>query len=457
MATFIGQLNSNEIFSALYNMIISQQVFADNIKGAYGEIMEMSRVDGTLYGDTKLYYATDALKSVEWGNDAEASNLLTLHRPPAPSCQAITLNVFRQIPLTVDNYLSKRAWSTEGAFSQFNTVMLGWIGETKRIYDATTFNAFLGTDITTTGSQSKIVYYKIGDTIEGSARLEAQNIAKGVADTLADLKDVRSDYNDYGYLRSYDESDLIIVWNIDWVNRFTKLDIPTIFHKDIFGDNPFRYRLPRRYFGTINTTKSTADGATRALKEIDYTYNSTSYHAFAGDSIAPGATLYSGGEVKISSYQIDPSVVCKIMHKKSIPFMSAFEVGTSFFNPKSLTENHYLTWGHNTLEHLFNYPMITIKGVPAISIDLDGFELSNEVNVATSTIPLANLLNRYVKNAVGTVSYAVTQLPTGITYAGGSASGTPAAAGIYNVKVVATDTATSQSSTDYFRWTITAS
>ena len=47
-------LNTNEIFNALYNMIISQQVFADNIKGAKSTLVDMARVDGTLYGDTKL-------------------------------------------------------------------------------------------------------------------------------------------------------------------------------------------------------------------------------------------------------------------------------------------------------------------------------------------------------------------------------------------------------------------
>ena len=33
MPKFTGKLKSNAIFAALYNMIISQQVFADNIKG----------------------------------------------------------------------------------------------------------------------------------------------------------------------------------------------------------------------------------------------------------------------------------------------------------------------------------------------------------------------------------------------------------------------------------------
>ena len=63
MGNFTGRLNSNEIFGALYNMIIGQEVFADNIKGS--DLVDQARVDGSLYGDTKLYYSTDALTSAE--------------------------------------------------------------------------------------------------------------------------------------------------------------------------------------------------------------------------------------------------------------------------------------------------------------------------------------------------------------------------------------------------------
>ena len=65
MATFTGQLKSNEIFAGLYNMIISQQVFADNFSHNMSELVDMARVDGSLYGDTKLYYSVDALHSKE--------------------------------------------------------------------------------------------------------------------------------------------------------------------------------------------------------------------------------------------------------------------------------------------------------------------------------------------------------------------------------------------------------
>ena len=103
-------LNPNEIFGSIGNMIISQQVFADNL-GKHQTLVDKARVDGGLYGDKKLYYATDVLASNAWGADDEAANLLALDRPQPPKVQDITLNIFRQIRLTVDNYLSKRAWS----------------------------------------------------------------------------------------------------------------------------------------------------------------------------------------------------------------------------------------------------------------------------------------------------------------------------------------------------------
>ena len=109
-------LTANEIFTTLANMIISQEVFADNI-GKHQTLVDKARVDGGLYGDTKLYYATDVLKSNEWGADLEAGNLLSLDRPADPKVQSIKLDKFRQIRLTIDNYLTKRGFATEGAFA----------------------------------------------------------------------------------------------------------------------------------------------------------------------------------------------------------------------------------------------------------------------------------------------------------------------------------------------------
>ena len=237
MPAFSGQLNANEIFSSLFNMIISQQVNADNIKEGFSSLVNRARVDGGLYGDTKLYYDTDVLKSHAWGGDTEAANLLSLDRPADPECQAIYLNTFRQIRVTVDYYLSKRAWKDEYAFAQFNAVTLGWLRETKKVYDQTTYNAFIGVHTSSVQADENIDLSSITAPAttadeESEARLRAQKIGRGLADLMIRMKDVSREFNDYGHLKSYDEDEVIIIFNSAFANEITYLDLPTIFHKD---------------------------------------------------------------------------------------------------------------------------------------------------------------------------------------------------------------------------------
>ena len=388
-------LNSNEIFSSIANMIISQEVFADNL-GKHQTLVDKARVDGGLYGDKKLYYATDVLKSHAWGADSEASNLLSLDRPGDPKVQDITLDVFRQIRLTVDDYLSKRAWADEGAFSAFNSVMLGWMRETKRVYDGTLYNCFIGATSTSTGKQIVSVDLGTGSghplyqlTGVEKEQMEAMLIAQALADLFVAMGDYSRDYNDNQFLRSYADEAIKVIWNAKYVNKIRKIDLPTIFHKDGLVDKFEEEVLPARYFGTVITSSNIssysagtpaaghpidsddgaytpgvnhANGLIRSMVEKDVTVSATAYHVFPGDEIPAGATIVAStgdflpGEVYIEQ----DDVICKVLTKLP-PYMSAFEVGTSFFNPRSLTENHYLTFGHNTLEYLKNYPFITVK------------------------------------------------------------------------------------------------
>ena len=342
MATFTGTLRSNEIFSALYNMIISQEVFADNIKGS--DLVDQARVDGGLYGDTKCYYSTDALASAAWGNDAEAANLLDIARPEAPKCQAIVLDTFRQISLTVDNYLSKRAWADEGSFSSFNSVMLGWIRDTKKVYDGTTYNCYVGTAEGQAEKSLVQITLAEGDN-------EAQVIANTLADVITEMTDYNRDFNDYKQLRRYSEDEIKIIFNAKKINKIKNIDLPVIFDNAGLKATFSKEVLPAKYFGTVNAEQKVADANTRSL--IEQTI--AGKHYFAGDKIDSGVTAPAK-----TSYQEDDKIVCKIVTKLP-PYMSAFEVGTSFFNPKSLTENHYLTFGHNTIEYLKAYPMVTVK------------------------------------------------------------------------------------------------
>ena len=384
MGTFSGQLNANEIFGALFNMIISQEIYADNIEG--DDLVDDARVDGSLYGDTKLYYSTDALYSSEWGNDSEATNLLQLHRPKAPEVQAIELDVFRQICVTVDNYLSKRAWIDEGAFASFNSVILAWLTQTKKIYDGTTYNVFMGTNV----SSAPVNTIEVDLTEGGNSA--GENLGLAVANLFSQLNDYSRDFNDYGHIRKYAKSRIKILWNSKYLNTVKKIDLPSIFHNEELESSFVGNDMVAKYWGTVITSTNVstysdasptagkpidsddstyvpgsnhANGCLRAVVEKTVTVSSTTYHVFPGEEIPAGATIKASGNFEYGEVYIEQSDIIAKVYIKLPPYMSAFQVSTSFFNPKSLTETHFLTFAHNTIEHLKNYPFITLKVKPS--------------------------------------------------------------------------------------------
>lgn len=352
----VNPLKSNKVLTALYNMVISQEVFGDNIKGTFGELLAENKVDVGLYGDQKWYYSTDALASYDFVMDTEDQrNLLMTHRPKNPEVQNIIIDQFRQLALTLDDYMSAQAWGTEGAFSQFNSVMQGWMGDTRKIIDSTTFNTFIGTHETDIGKQQRTI-----TAVEGQN--DALTIAVDLADLLVDLKDVSRDYNDYGHIRSYDEGDFTVVFNAKLWNQLKKADLPVIFHKEGLLDEFKKVVLPARYFGTIvgDTDDSftvPSDGKTyRTLVEMDVERDGENVHLFPGDALQ--ATEQS---VENAVYIEDDTIAYKVIGKRAVPYMSAFSVNTSFFNAKNLSTNYYMTWGRNTLEHLKDKPFITAR------------------------------------------------------------------------------------------------
>lgn len=376
-------LNVNEIYTAIFNMLISQTVHQNNIKGTYGSLAERFKVDGSMYGDSKIFYATNVLSSRPWTGDSEASNLLALHRAPSPKAQVVQINQARVIELTVDNYLSKRAWSTSDAFSQFTNSMLSWMADTKRVYESRLINTFVGNTIS--DATRKIISVDLttaagsASSEEESRRLQAQEIAKDIADLLVDLKDTTEDFNDYGFLRSYDEDDFYYVFNSKYVNQITKLDLPTIFHNDNLVDKMGKDILPARYFGRAVAASDKGSGkiingdgeydntkgTIRSLVEKEYTVSTTTYHVFPGDKLVNGATIKSssGNFTEDEVYIEDDTIIAKIIHKEAVPFMGAFETNTSFFNSLSLTDNRYLIWMYSEPVYLYDLPFLTIKKI----------------------------------------------------------------------------------------------
>lgn len=376
-----GQLNANSVYNLLFNMIISQEVFADNIKGTNSRLVEEAKTEGSKYGDTILKISSDCLATREWGlPQDEASKLLELHLPESPQVQAITMDRFRQIILSTEKYRTAQAWMDANAFSQFNSVMLGWIRESKRVYDSTLYNTTIGTYETNEGKQEvNISLPTVAGDKESENRQQAQTIATKLADIIVDLEDVSRDYNDYENLRSYNKNDFKYVFSSAWYNKILKTDLSSFY----FGNNGLidklgDYVLPSKYFGkkgvVDSSKKQTSDGLKyRSLEEQDVTLAETlvykgntlnkgdKLHLFAGDIIPKGIDVATTSAIVYPFYVEDETIVMKIMHKSDFPLMSGFENSSEFINPRSITSTQYLTWNYNTLQHIHDKPFITIR------------------------------------------------------------------------------------------------
>lgn len=365
MATFTGQLNPNQIYGFIYNMILRQTVASDDFRAGYDTLLNEAKEDVGLLGDQILEYATDALEVLPWTGDGEAANLLKLHRPPSPECQTFTIDTYKIIPLTLDSYLTRQAWSTEGAFQQFNDRMLSWIADTKKAHEVLLYNTRIGIISSDEGKQKdSVTIASVDDT-----SIFAREVAEKMANILADMKDYTTEYSDYGFLRSYRREDLKIVVPASVANRIRKVELPVIFHKDDLLED--FYVLPDRYFGNIVGTSGTStagDKTVRSLIETRYTLDSNTderakqdkegnwyVHVRPGDFIPEGVIFNQA-----DGYYPAQNIAFKIVHKKSLPFFSAFSTGTVFWNPRSLTNTHYAIFGYAEPEKSYNYPIVTV-------------------------------------------------------------------------------------------------
>lgn len=351
-------LPANSVYSTLFNVIINQMTFADNIAKVDSKLVELCKQSVGMYGDRKIYISTDVLPVHDFDNSQEsARKLLDYDKPKDPIIQTIIVDVFKQIRLTTEQYLAKQAWLNSGAFSEFQSVILGWIADSKKIYDTTLINTFIGThtaDLKQVKSVDLAFDPKTTADTEAVNRLTAQRITVAIEDLLDEMEEPNRDYNENGQLRSVSRDDLVVVYNSKYANQITKIDLPTIFHMDAAKPKDISFKLNAKYFGTELDAGGTvaAGDKIRALKS--QFFGDKFY--YAGDLLDVD-TEYAAGE----AYREDDNIIAKIIHKNSVPYLSGFEVSYDFFNPRVLKENHYLTFAHSTLTNLKNYPFVVLK------------------------------------------------------------------------------------------------
>lgn len=368
MAIFNGQLKANLVFATQFNQIISQQVFGTGV-GDLSGIYETRKVDGTLYGDTKTYTSVDALKSYVFDGTDTGYNLLTIKRPDAPKTSAVTIDTYRQIPVTVDDYFTKQMWMGEQAFSDFNGVVLSWMSKTKEVYEHTKFT----TDIVVSGLASASTLGNIAlaapSGVAGYDLLKwrAQELYRVLEDMIAELNEPSRTYNDYGFLRNYKLEDFDIVIPLGILSSVRKQDVPFLYNPD----NKIAIKeIHWKYFGTKIAGAGAAAAANttvRAFVEGDFVdaADANPVHLFPGD-LLPNSYKYAAGTAYTCSYASRPSLnaitTILLVHKQDFPIMSAFSVGTSFFNARRLDMNHYLTFGHNNVAnaHIGEFALLKV-------------------------------------------------------------------------------------------------
>ena len=311
MAAFTGQLNTNEVFSTIFNQIISYQIFPTGVEGLNG-IYSAKKVDGTLYGDTKVYRSADVLQSYGWTHSDSTYSLLTQKRPTNPKVDEIVIDTFRQIPLTVDDYLSKRAYQDEGTFASMNGVFLDWMQGTKNVYEHTTYTANLlisGQANATALTAIDLTDDATGATLTGRDLVlwRSQELYRVMEDHLKELEEPSRSYNDLSFLRTYKASDFEIAIPLGVISSVRKHDIPFLYNQDDKSKINFK-EVHWKYFGVIIGTNGTtaANNTTvvgvRAL--VEKVYGSTNY--FPGD-LLPNSQAYLANEVYTGTYMTRPS------------------------------------------------------------------------------------------------------------------------------------------------------
>ena len=330
---FNKTLNTNELYESLANMIINQEVFSDNIGNVNNSLLDAAFEDVGQYGDTVLKYSADILQTNDLDMNTlleEGGNLLSTDPGPDPYCQSFTIDKLKQIRLTTLPFLSKRAFATEGAYSQFNDVMKQSIIDTKNVSLNADYNAFIGTagtglhpDLDTIGYGQKVLCSLSADTPH------ALSIAKKIADIITELTEPSRDWNDLKFMRSFKKEDIIIVWSADFLNSITKEDLPIIFHNDVFDDLT-KFVLPGKYFGDIDDSGGfTTDGtSTRALIEKTFVakdHPEKKFHLLAGELLPEANINYDGNDV----YVQNSLYVCKIFVKLPPVYTSLGEINFS--------------------------------------------------------------------------------------------------------------------------------
>ena len=366
---FNGVLNSNEIYNALFNLRILFQKIAPQTVDKDEVVALIEKATG-YYGDSGVVEGMDIQGSYDFTMDSEAPKLLDINRNKTHKIERFVIDKWRQTDVTNDAYISKRAFLDEGTFALFNGYIVGTLAKAMDAFENGFVKSALGTFSAIPASMNLSITLPAIDGTEATERMRAALIKKAILDLKADLKDNSRKYNGYGFYASYSWDDFTSVWSSNYINEINALSLFSAFNPKYIDEKTDGHIWTPKWFGNVLTTAGTTPSTNTdiySMVEInsdestnfpltDTQLSGGVYRIFPGD-LLPDSFSYGANE----AYQMDDKVICKIFAPEYVYYMTGFQQGEAFYNPRSATTNHYLRKGFSDVQISKFRPYITIS------------------------------------------------------------------------------------------------
>ena len=195
---FTGNLTSNEIYNALFNLrILFQKLAPQTVKR--DEIVSLLDKATGMYGSTGVVQGMDIQGTYDFGMDAEAPKLLAINRNKTQKVESYVINKWRQTDVTNDAYISKRAFLDEGTFAIFNGYIVGTLSKAMDAFESGFVKTSVGTYVSPIAACNITVTLPAADGTEATERIRASKIKKAILDLKADMQDNQRKYNGYNF------------------------------------------------------------------------------------------------------------------------------------------------------------------------------------------------------------------------------------------------------------------
>lgn len=365
---FNGQLNTNEIYNALFNLrILFQKIAPQTIKR--DEIVGLLDKATGMYGDTGVVQGMDIQGTYDFGMDAEAPKLLNINRNKTQKIEKFTIDKWRQTDVTNDAYISKRAFLDEGTFALFNSYIVGTLSMAMNAFESGFVKSSVGTYKSENAACNIEIELPAIDGTEATERIRAAKIRKAILDLKADMKDNQRKYNGYNFYSSYEWEDFAAVFSTNYTNEINALALYSTFNPQYVKEASEGRQWTPKWFGDVATQGgNTGENNTTIYSLIEQNSDGSSnfpltaeqlqanvYRIFPGD-LLPNNFAYTAREAYIK----DDKVIAKIFAPEYVYYMTGYEQGESFYNPRSATTNHYLRKGFSDVQVSKFRPFFTL-------------------------------------------------------------------------------------------------